>query len=68
MGFHILRWLLGIFVILFVFWFGMKVGELKGQIESGRGWSGMRHHSMMIEYGGYGMMSPGTVQSAPASK
>ncbi len=44
MGFHILRWVLGIIVILMSFGFGVQIGEFKAAFESGYGY---RHHNMM---------------------
>jgi hypothetical protein len=43
MGFHILRWVLGIIIILMVFSFGVQIGEFKSAFESG-------------QYGSRGMM------------
>jgi len=65
-SYHILRWFLGIVIIVFVFWFGIKVGEIKSALETGRS-SGshqmMRYgRPMMYGNGGnyagnYGMMN-----------
>jgi hypothetical protein len=30
--FHVARWLLGLLIIVFIFWAGMKFGELKSEI------------------------------------
>ena len=35
MKFLLVRWILGILIILIVFSLGMRIGEFKGQIESG---------------------------------
>jgi hypothetical protein len=50
MKFVLLRWVLGILIITFVFWMGMKIGEFTGQFEGGYGMHGQR--GMMIQYGG----------------
>ena len=54
MGFHILRWVLGIIIILMVFSFGVQIGEFKSAFESG-------------QYGSRGMMryNYGYQQPAP---
>ena len=36
MGFHILRWVLGIVVVLMAFGFGVQIGEYKAAFESGQ--------------------------------
>ncbi len=50
MKYCLLRWVLGILIITFVFWMGMKIGEFKGEFEGGYGMHGQR--GMMIQYGG----------------
>ena len=55
-----LRWVLGIFIILSVFWLGIKVGEFKAAFDYGYGPLG--YGSMMGGYYpgyGYGMMGRG---------
>ena len=74
MGFHILRWVLGIIIILMVFGFGVQIGEFKSALESG----GYGHHGMMrygyaqpvgVMYGGQtGVVPNVTVQSATVAK
>jgi hypothetical protein len=73
MGFHILRWVLGIIIILMVFGFGVQIGEFKAAFESG----GYGSHGMMRYNYGYQpvqMMSAGavptnvTVQGATVAK
>ena len=49
MGFHILRWVLGIIVILMVFGFGVQIGEFKSAFENG----GYGYHGMMRYNYGY---------------
>jgi hypothetical protein len=50
-GRHILiRWILGIAVLVFVFWAGFKLGEIKMLIHGpGRGFHDMREHSYWME-------------------
>ncbi len=67
MGFHVLRWVLGIVVILMVFGFGVQIGEFKAAFEGGYGY----HHEMMRYQQPvmmYGQTVPVTAQSAPAAK
>jgi len=66
MGFHILRWVLGIIVILMVFGFGVQIGEFKAAFESGN-----YGHRQMMRYGYqpvqmYGSQSGGVSTPAPA--
>jgi hypothetical protein len=50
--YHVVRWVLGIAIILIVFGFGVMIGELKGELAG----SGSR---MMRNYGGeYGRTYP----------
>ena len=51
MGFHVLRWVLGIIVIFMVFGFGVQIGEFKSALENGGAYG--YHHGMM-----YGEMMP----------
>ena len=44
-GHWVLRWLLGLVILFLVFWFGVKIGELK----SGFGY-GYEHHGMMMQH------------------
>ena len=60
----ILRWILGIAILLIVFHLGMKVGEFKGEIEGGYGIS-PRHMMMRGGYDGYGMPYYGNDYSSP---
>lgn len=67
-SYHILRWFLGIVIIVFVFWFGIKVGEIKSVLETGRGAGShqmMRYgRPMMYGNGGnYGMMGRASASS-----
>ncbi len=50
-----MRWVLGIVILLLVFWLGMKIGELKEVVESGFGYGGF-HNMMYKGYPGAGMM------------
>jgi hypothetical protein len=51
--YRVVRWILGIAIILIVFGFGVMIGELKGEL--GRSYG----HRMMGNYGGnYGRMYP----------
>jgi len=62
---HILRWILGIIIITWIFSIGMKLGELKAEL---RGSSSYGHKSMM--YGTQGAWSDGKVmftQAMPAN-
>ena len=63
-GFHspihrIVRLVLGIFIIILVFNFGIMIGELKSSIESGGGYGYHSHRSMMGDQGGRSMMRGG---------
>jgi hypothetical protein len=50
--YHVIRWILGLAIILIVFSFGVMIGELKGELSN----SGYR---MMRSYnGGYGQAYP----------
>ncbi len=49
-----IRWILGIAILLFVFFVGMMAGELKGYLKSGRGYGGYGSHFRMMQHG-YGM-------------
>lgn len=52
-GYHIIRWILGIAIIVIVFTLGVKLGEFKGTLES-NGYRMMRASS----YGDYGRAYP----------
>ena len=53
--FWALRWLLGLVILVIVFWLGVKIGEFKGSFEGGYGFYGrMSRHGMMM--GGQGRM------------
>ena len=62
-GFHILRWVLGIVIILMVFGFGVQIGEFKAAFEGGGyGYHGgmMRGYQQpvnMMYYGGTGQVT-----------
>jgi hypothetical protein len=73
MGFHILRWVLGIIIILMTFSFGVQIGEFKSALEN----SGYGHHEMYYRsipvgnmmYGGQtGAIPAATVQSSTVAK
>jgi len=52
--YHLLRWVLGIAIIIIVFWLGFKLGEFKGYFDDygyGRGYFG---RGMMMNYGADG--------------
>jgi hypothetical protein len=51
--FFVLRWVLGILIIVLVFLFGMKIGEFKGTMESGYGYHGGMMRSGGMMQGGY---------------
>lgn len=53
MGYYGFRWVLGIVVLLMMFWLGMKVGEFKGFVEANYGGFGERN---MMYKSGPGMM------------
>ena len=58
--FFLVRWLLGLIILLIVFWVGVKVGEFKA-IFYGNDW-GMPHERMMNGFRGFypgGMMGDG---------
>lgn len=56
-GRHVLRWVLGIIIITWVFCIGMKFGELKAYLEqSGYGY-GYRHMQVRTFNGGMPMMN-----------
>jgi hypothetical protein len=61
MGFTLLRWLLGIIVILMVFSLGMSIGEFKGEIMGG----GMYGRDMMYQRA-YAVPMMGTTVVSPA--
>ena len=75
-GHFALRLILGLIILMLVFGMGLKIGELKGSIESGYGEFG--HHRMMMPYmmgsdynmmngaAGAGMMAPQTNLKTPA--
>ena len=51
---HVIRWILGIAIIIIVFCFGVMIGQLKGAFES----SGYRMMRRSYYGGGYGMSYP----------
>src|SRR5206468_6709926 len=55
-GGHILRWVLGILIITWIFSIGMKVGELKSYLEGGEygGYAHMRYNVMPMMGGNAG--------------
>lgn len=76
MGFHILRWVLGIIIILMVFSFGVQIGEFKSAFEGGQyGSRGMMRYNygyqqpvnMMYGYGGV-VPASATVQGTTVVK
>src|ERR1035437_2223279 len=73
MGFHILRWILGIIIILMVFGFGVQIGEFKSAFESGGyGYHGMMRYNygyqpVQVMSGGVGLV-PFTTQGATVVK
>lgn len=46
MGVFILRWLLGIVILLVVFWVGIQIGEFKAEVRQGYGMSSMHEMGM----------------------
>ncbi len=45
---HLARWILGLVIIILVFWCGMKIGELKAELRGvGFGWDDGRFGGMM---------------------
>ncbi len=77
---HVIRWILGIAIIVIVFSFGIMIGELKASFTEGFGYPMMRVSSYGGGYGaaypmmqngyngyGYGMMG-GWQQTAPAAQ
>ncbi len=69
-GHHILRWILGILIIVWVFSIGMKIGEWKSYVESGAPYYREFRTTMPMMYNSsYGEPTGGTVifsQAAPA--
>lgn len=61
MGFHILRWILGILVLVMVFSFGVKIGEFKEAFEAGSGYHHSRFETPMMIY-----TAPASVTATPA--
>ena len=62
-GGHILRWVLGIIIIVWIFSIGVKFGELKAYLEGGEyGYPHMRYNVMPMMYGNGGYFE----SSAPA--
>jgi hypothetical protein len=53
---HVLRYIIGFIIILFVFWFGVKVGELKTMVERQYGTPTMMHTSSYDGQYNSGMM------------
>ena len=51
---YVLRWVLGIAIILLAFWLGMRVGEFKGEVWGWGGGSRFYHGGMMRGYGNFG--------------
>ncbi len=63
--FNLIKMILVIFILTFVFCVGEKIGEMKGSFENG--YSGSHHRrSMMSDYSGYGQ--GGGWQIAPISE
>ena len=58
--YRVIRWVLGIAIIMIVFCFGMMIGQLKGELGSGR------RMMRMPSYGGYGRAYP-MMQNGSAS-
>lgn len=53
----LLRWVLGILILIVVFWLGVKFGEIRGYF--GYGYYGYpSHRNMMYPYYGYGQPYP----------
>lgn len=50
-GHHILRWVLGILIITWVFCIGMRIGEFKSSIEYGSGYGYSQRHMPPMMYG-----------------
>ena len=73
-GNFFLRLLLGLIILLFVFWLGMQIGEFKGSFEGGYGSGYGMHNVMYYRTGGLPMMQNGSglmgsqpvIQTAPA--
>jgi len=65
---HVIRWILGIAIIIIVFCFGVMIGQLKGAFES----SGYRMMRTSYYGGGYGnaypMMQGQNGYAAPATQ
>jgi hypothetical protein len=58
--FHLLRWVLGLVIILMVFSFGVQIGEFKSAFENGQGYSG--GHMMRYGYQPNMMYGSGQIQ------
>src|SRR3990167_584383 len=55
-GYHkyfVLRWVLGVVILVIVFWLGIKIGEFKGYLASGMGGYGYGHHRGMMYNSGF---------------
>ncbi len=72
--YHLARWALAILVIVVVFWFGLFIGRLEGQLGGGRtmmrhSYSGGYGHAYPMMQGGYGSMGTHSqaTQSAPSA-
>ncbi len=68
---HLLRWLLGMLILVLVFWMGMEIGEFKGSL-GGEGFGGSRHmrfNKPMMENGwdAHNMMYFNSPAAAPKS-
>jgi hypothetical protein len=64
----ILRWVLGLVILLIVFWVGVKVGEFKTSAWGyGMGYYGGMHRGMMMRRGGYPQMYPMHMMTMPTS-
>ncbi len=59
-GNHILRWILGIIIISWVFSIGMKMGELKAALEASSPY-GFQNHMMYRTYPAGGVIQDGNV-------
>ncbi len=66
MGHYGMRWVLGIIILLMVFWLGMKLGEFKGFIEAIYGFGS--HGNMMYRSdSGTGMMNFSTTKPSTST-
>ena len=49
--YHLLRWLLGVAIIIIVFWMGFKLGEFKGYFANSDGYYGRGFGHGMMYFG-----------------